>query len=121
MNNYDLAERTEKYSIEILRFCKSIRLNEINKRLVDQLVRSGTSIGANYCEANNASSRRDFKNKIYICKKEAQETKYWIRMLVEVEPACKEVARRLWAETHQLLLIFAKIIHSLEKKDKSKI
>jgi four helix bundle protein len=76
------------------------------------LIRSGTSIGANYCEANNASSKKDFKNKVYICKKECQETKHWLRMCAKCEPSKKEELKRLWKECHELTLIFQKISSS---------
>jgi four helix bundle protein len=73
---YDLTERTAKFGEDVIVFCKSVKQDNINKPILNQLVRSGTSVGANYCEANNASSKKDFRNKIFICKKEAQETKY---------------------------------------------
>ena len=72
-----------------------------------------TSVGANYCEANGASSKKDFRNNIHICKKEIKETKYWIEMLVVVEAGQKEKLRILWKEAHELTLIFGKISSSL--------
>ncbi len=80
---YNLEERTAKFSENIIDLLKSIRLNSINKSIVNQLVRSATSVGVNYCEANGASSKKDFKNKIHICKKEIKETKYWLQLLVK--------------------------------------
>jgi four helix bundle protein len=65
----NLQERTLKFSNEIIKLCKLVKTDIVSKRIVDQLVRSGTSIGANYMEAVNGSSRKDFKNKIFICKK----------------------------------------------------
>jgi len=79
-------------------------------------VRAGTSVGANYCEANGASSKKDFRNKIYICKKEIQETKYWLRIIVQAVPEVKEMARVLWQEAQELTLIFSKIILTLGQK-----
>lgn len=117
---YDLEERTAKFGIQIIEFCKSIQPNHLNQIILNQLLRAGTSPGANYCEANNASSRRDFKNKIFICKKEIQETKYWLRMIVQVNPEATDRARKLWREAHELNLIFAKSIHTMESKDKIK-
>ncbi|MEK7580113.1 MAG: four helix bundle protein [Patescibacteria group bacterium] len=75
-NNYDLEERTAKFGEAIIEFCKSLKQDAISRPIISQLIRSGTSIGANYMEANGASSRQDFRNKIFICKKEAQETKH---------------------------------------------
>lgn len=115
-NKYDLEERTAKFSEEVIDFLKSIKINSINDSIVRQLVRSATSIGANYCEANNASSRSDFRNKIYICKKEVNETKYWLRILTKTNPELKDKARKLWQEAQELNLIFQKIVNSLNKK-----
>ncbi|MFA5175559.1 MAG: four helix bundle protein [Patescibacteria group bacterium] len=115
-NNYNLEERTAIFSEGLIKFCKSIKENNINRPVVNQLIRSGTSIGANYCEANNASSRKDFQNKIFICKKEAQETKYWLRMMSTCCVEKTEELRKLWKETQELTLIFQKIINSLRDK-----
>jgi four helix bundle protein len=75
-SKYDLEERTAIFGEDIIKFCKTVELNTISRPVINQIVRSATSIGANYCEANNSSSRKDFKNKIFICKKETQETKH---------------------------------------------
>ncbi len=96
---YDLEERTAKYGEAIIDFCRSVPQDAVTKPLVSQLIRSGTSIGANYMEANGASSRKDFKNKIYICKKEAQETKHWLRMLAKALPDKKNAIRPLAGST----------------------
>lgn len=113
---YDLEERTAKFAEEIVEFCKSIKKNDINKSIITQLVRSGTSIGANYCEADGAESGKDFKHKISICKKESKETKYWLRIIVKSNPETKEKSRELWREAQELTLIFSSIL--LQKKDK---
>lgn len=76
-------------------------------------MRSGTSVGANYMEAINASSKKDFKNKLFICKKEAQETKYWLTMLKETDSAISESINSLSQECHELNLIFQKSINTL--------
>ena len=65
-------------------------------------------------EANGASSKRDFQNKIFICKKEAQETKHWLRMLATALPEKKEDLRRLWSEVQEMTLIFQKITSTLK-------
>ena len=77
--------------------------------LISQLVRAGTSVGANYCEADDAVSKKDFKNKIGTCRKEARETKLWFRMIAAAEPELKMEARKLWQEAKELHLIFAAI------------
>ena len=78
-------------------------------RLIEQLVGAGTSVGANYCEADDGVSRKDFKNKIGTCRKEARETKFFLRMVVTAEPCLQPEARDLWQEAKELHLIFSKI------------
>ncbi|MFN3302083.1 MAG: four helix bundle protein, partial [Patescibacteria group bacterium] len=95
---YDLEERTTKFSEDIIDFIKNLKRDEINRNIIVQLVRSATSIGANYCEANASSSKKDFRNKIYICKKEANETKYWLRLLAKAQPELKDKIRNFWKE-----------------------
>jgi len=114
--NYDLEERTAKFGEKIIMLSKKIPQSTITSPITSQLIRSGTSPGANYCEATGASSKKDFKNKIHICKKEIQETKYWLRMLTIAYPEVKGEARKLWKEAQELTLIFAKIISTLNKR-----
>ena len=68
-SKYDLEERTAKFGEEIIKFAKKIPINPVTKSLIPQLVKAGTSIGANYCEADDAESKKDFEHKIGICKK----------------------------------------------------
>ena len=93
----------------IVEFAKSIPKNPITLPLISQVVRSGTSIAANYCEADDAASKKDFKNKICTCRKEARETKLWLRMIAAAGPELKVEARKLWHEARELHLIFAAI------------
>ena len=111
---YNLEKRTRNFSKETISFLMKIKKHKINESIICQLVRSATSVGANYCEANGASSKKDFKNKIFICRKEIQETKYWIEMLAESNPEEKEDLKILWKEAHELTLIFNKISTSLK-------
>ncbi len=111
--NYDLEERTAKFGEEVIDFVKKLEKNAVNNVLVGQIVRSATSVGANYCEANNASSRKDFRNKIFICRKEAGETKHWVRMIARANNNKKNECQVLWKETNELVMIFAKIASSL--------
>lgn len=120
-SNYNLEERTTKFSGEIIALVRLLKRDIVNNPLISQIVRSGTSIGANYCEANGASSKKDFKNKIYICKKECKETKYWLEVIAKANPENKEVCRNLWKEAQELTMIFSKIVITMEKKDKNKI
>lgn len=109
---YDLEERTAHFGEEIIEFCKLLMQDAISRPLISQLVRSSTSIGANYMEANAASSKKDFRNKIYICKKEAQETMHWLRMLAKCFADKQDELRKFWQEAKELTLIFGKIVSS---------
>lgn len=114
-NNYNLEERTAKFGENVIVFCKTIKLDAVVKSIINQLVRAATSIGANYMEANGASSKKDFRNKIYICKKEAQETKHWLRMLASHSPERQKEIQKLHQEAQELTLIFGKIVSTLNK------
>jgi len=113
---YDLEERTAKLGEDIIQFAKKIPQNSINNPLVNQLIRSGTSIGANYCEADDAESGKDFRHKIGICKKEARETKHWLRMIAMACPELGKETVDLWQEAKELNLIFNAIIRSKKQK-----
>lgn len=111
---YDLEERTAKFGEDIIKLSRGINLNAVTSPIVNQLVRSSTSIGANYMEANGAMSKKDFRHKIYLCKKEAQETKHWLRMLSTAYPESKTKSKELWKECQELTLIFGKIVSTLK-------
>ncbi len=115
---FDLEERISKFGGDVIRLCRKVKQDTISKPIINQLVKSSTSIGANYCEANGASSRKDFRNKIHICQKEARETKHWLRMISESAPEIKKEARELWQECHEFTLIFGKITATLNNKNK---
>ena len=105
----DLEERTALFGEAIIDFAKRIPINPVTERLIPQLVGAGTSVGANYCEADDAVSKKDFRHKISTCKKEARETKFFVRMVVRAAPELKQEAKSLWQEAKELHLIFAKI------------
>jgi four helix bundle protein len=107
---FDLEERTALFGESVIAFAKRIPRTAITLSLISQIVRSGTSVGSNYCEADDAVSKKDFRNKIGTCKKEARETKYWLRMIAAAEPNTKDDARALWQEAEELHLIFASIL-----------
>lgn len=108
---YDLEERTAKFGEAIIVFANTLAKNPINAPLISQLVRSSTSIGANYMEADVAESKKDFSHKIGICKKEAKETTHWLRMIATANPTLKDQCRKYWSEAHELLLIFSAILN----------
>ena len=111
-NVYDLEERTAKFGEEVIKFCQDMPKNEITRPIIGQFVDCGTSVGANYCEADNAESRKDFKHKIGICKKESRESMHFARMAATAVPAMADRARVLWQEAKELNLIFNKIFQS---------
>jgi four helix bundle protein len=115
--NFDLEERTARLGEDVIKFAKEIPYKQISVPIVIQLVKAGTSVGANYCEADDAESREDFRHKIGICKKEARETKHWLRMIVVTNPELKEEARKLWLEAKELNLIFNAIVRSSKKNN----
>src|SRR5580698_8336194 len=78
---YDLEERCAAFGEAVIGFAKRVPVSPVARPLVDQLVRAATSVGANYCEADDAESKKDFRHKIGVCRKESKETKYWLRMV----------------------------------------
>ena len=106
---YDLEERTATFGEAVIAFAKRVPPNEVTRPLISQVVRAGTSVGANYAEADDADSKKDFRFKVGLCRREARESKYWIRMIVAAEPGLREPAKAVWREAHELNLIFGKI------------
>ncbi len=113
-NKYNLEERTARFGENIIKFCKKVPLTPITRPLVSQLVDCGTSVGANYCEADDAESKQDFKHKIGIVKKECREAKHFIRMIVVAVPELRDNAKQLWLEAKELNLIFNKIYQKVK-------
>jgi four helix bundle protein len=106
---YDLEERTAVFGENVIGFARRIAVNAVTRRLIDQLFGAATSVGANYLEADDAVSKKDFRHKISICKREAREAKFFLRMIAKAVPELKAEARPLWQEAKELHLIFAKI------------
>jgi four helix bundle protein len=111
---YDLGERTARFGEAVVDFANIIPRTAVTRRLIEQLVGCGTSVGANYCEADDAVSKKEFRLRCGTCKKEARETKHFLRMVVRAVPELKAQARPLWQEAKELHLIFAKIWRSAE-------
>jgi four helix bundle protein len=97
-----------------LAFAKRIPQTALTIPLIGQLVRAGTSVGANYCEANDAVSKKEFRKNIGTCRKEAKESKHWLRMIAAAVPELKADARPLWQEAKELHLIFCRIFSNVE-------
>lgn len=111
---YNLAERTARFGEKIIELCKKVPRHPITDPLITQLAKCGTSVGANYSEADDAESKNDFRHKIGICKKESRESKHFIRMIVAASPSLKEDARTLWQEAKELNLIFNAIYKKVQ-------
>ena len=114
---FDLEERTAAFGEAVVEFAGRMPRSPVNDPLISQLVRSATSIGANYCEADDGVSKKDFRNKIGLCRKESRETKHWLRMIAAAGPDVRPQARALWQEAKELNLIFAAIFRSCGGKE----
>jgi four helix bundle protein len=109
---YDSEERTARFGETVIDFARKIPEDAVTNRIINQLVGAGTSVGANYVEADDAVSKKEFLKSIETCKKEAREVKYFLRMAVRAVPELKPQARKLWMESRELHLIFSKIWRS---------
>ena len=106
---YDLEERTARFGEMVIDFARTIPQNPLTARIINQLVGAGTSVGANYVEADDAVSKKEFLKNIATCRKEARETKHFLRMAVRAVPELKPEAKKIWLEARELHLIFSKI------------
>lgn len=111
----DLEKRTGDFAIKVIQLLRKLPQDSINKRMIEQLVGSSGSIGANYMEANASESKKDFIHKMSISKKEIKETQHWLRLLAEANESHKQEFRLLWKENQELLFIFSKAISSCSK------
>lgn len=109
-NKFDLEERTTEFAKRIIRLCKALPKNIINNNLIDQIIRSAGSIGANYREANDALGRKDFIHKVKISRKEAKETLHWLELIKEANPEFKSRMHLLVNEACELRNILSVII-----------
>ena len=109
---YDLEERTARFGEAVIDFARTVPPDPVTNRIISQLVGAATSVGANYVEADDAVSKKEFLKNIGTCRKEARETKHFLRMAVRAVPKLKPQARILWQEARELHLIFSKIRRS---------
>lgn len=107
---YDLEKRTLEFAKRVIRLCKRLPNNTVNFKLIDQIVRSSASIGANYCEANDSLGRKDFINRLRISRKEAKETSYWLELIKDTNCECSKEIDLLMDECIQLRNILSAII-----------
>lgn len=110
---YNLEERTALFGENVIKLCQTLPKTNITNPLVNQLVKASTSVGANYCEADDAESKRDFKHKLGVSKKEARESKHLLRMMAVAVPSAKEELRILWQEAKELNLILNAIYRKI--------
>ncbi|MCK5081230.1 MAG: four helix bundle protein, partial [Candidatus Moranbacteria bacterium] len=108
-------ERTAKFGENSIELIKTVPQNIITRPIINQLIKCTTSVGANFCEADDAESPRDFKHKIGICKKESRECKHFFRMLAKILPEKKKEIAVLWLEAKELNLIFNSIFKKVKK------
>lgn len=111
MKVYNLSERTAVFGENIIKLCNSLPRTVVATPLIYQLVKCGTSVGANYAEADNAESTRDFRHKVGICKKEAKESKFFLRMMKTATPEKASDIDILLQEAHELNLILNTIFN----------
>ncbi len=109
---YDLEERTARFGEAVIALARMVPQNVVTRPLISQLVRCATSVGANYCEADEAETKKEFRYRIGVCKREARETRFQIRMIVAAEPQMRDEARVVWQEGKELTLIFAAILRT---------
>ena len=104
-----------RFAEAVVDFAKRVPHSAVNNRLIDQVVGAGTSVGANYCESDDAVSKKEFIVNINRCRKEARETKFFLRIIARAEPGLKAEARLLWQEAKELNLIFSSIVRRAKK------
>ncbi|MBQ1615776.1 MAG: four helix bundle protein, partial [Ruminococcus sp.] len=112
MKENPLIDASKKFAVEIFNLCSDIRKRKKGNILINQLLRSGTSIGANIHEANYASGRADFINKLQIALKECYETEYWLELLAETGYLTGEQYESIHQDVEELLRILTRIINT---------
>ncbi len=113
---FDLEERTAKFDESVIAFAKSVPVTLITTPLIPQLIRCGTSVGANFCEADDSGSKKEFMYRVSLCKRESRETKHWLRMIVKAVPETRSQALPIWQEAKELNLIFSAIYRRKPRK-----
>jgi len=116
-NRYrELENRTTEFAKRIIRLCKELPKDRINNPLVNQIVRSAGSVGANYREANEALGKKDFAHRLRIARKEAKETQHWLELIEEANPEVSERMKSLFKETQEIRNILSAIIDKASAK-----
>ena len=107
---YDLEERTYLFAKDVYSICKIIKTQYISFEYINQVIRASASIGANYIEANESLSKKDFSYRIKICRKEAKESAFWLKLLYESNDKKVEKLKELFNEAIELKKIFSSIV-----------
>lgn len=113
---FDLEDRTLDFAKRVVRMCKELPTNTVNDKLIDQVIRSAGSVGANYREANDALGTKDFLMRLKISRKEAKETHFWLELIIEANPSLKKRIESLFQESLELKKILSAIITKLQNK-----
>ena len=117
MDNHQFAQQLQirllGFSKKVILFCRKLPKDRINQNLSDQLSRSGSSIGANYIEANESLGGKDFYMRLKICRKESKETVYWLEIIEDSVPELSNEAKMLKSEADEYLRLFSSILNKL--------
>jgi four helix bundle protein len=116
-DEYDLEERTARFGESVIELARKTPQNSVTRPLITQFVKAGTSTGANYAEADDAESKRDFRHKIALSRKESRETMFWLRMIAKAVPDLQDHCRDLWHEADELNRIFSAIWRNTKVED----
>ena len=115
-HEFDLEERTARFGESVIEFLRPMAHTPLTSPLISQLVRAATSVGANYCEADDASTKRAFRHCLGISRREAKEAKHWLRMIAKAVPENADECRRLWQQARESNLILSAILRNSADK-----
>jgi len=116
-HSFDLENRTMEFAKRIVRMCKVLPNNTVNFKLIDQIIRSAGSVGANYREANDSLSKKDFLMRMKIARKESKETEFWLNLIIEANKEMESKINNLLIESIEIRKILSAIIIKSEYKN----
>jgi len=114
---FDLEDRTLIFAKRVIRLCKELSPSIVNSKLIDQLIRSSGSVGANYREANDSTGKKDFLFRLRISRKESKETVFWLELIIEANDSFRSKTEILIDECTQIRNILSTIINKVEAKN----
>lgn len=115
---FDIYERASRFGESVILFTSNLPTTPISAPLISQLVRSGTSIGANLSEADESDTEKEFLYRLSLARREAKETQHWLRMMATAVPERADQGRELWKEADQIIRILATIGKKIRLKAK---